>query len=110
MPQEYDLPLADGITGTATYCKTQEGVVLVSGWVKGAATPDDGSPTILAVLPEGYRPQSVNRAILPCSGKAPNVGAVRMEIVETGEVKCLAWNWIGNLNNGVSVDMVFLAG
>lgn len=53
-PQEYDLPLADGITAAtaATYCKTQEGIVIVYLGLSG----DIGNWTTLGTLPEGVRP------------------------------------------------------
>ena len=49
-PQEYDLSLADGISGTAKYCKTQEGVVLIHGWVQNLAKPEQGKLSIIATL------------------------------------------------------------
>ena len=53
-PQEYNLPLADGITAAdaATYCKTQEGIVIVHLSLSG----DIGNWTTLGTLPEGVRP------------------------------------------------------
>lgn len=53
-PQEYDLLLADGITAAtaATYCKTQEGIVIVYLGLSGGI----GNWTTLGTLPEGVRP------------------------------------------------------
>ena len=53
-PQEYDLPLADGITALqpCTYWKNQFGEVTIGGCASGAVS--DGAT--IATLPEGYRP------------------------------------------------------
>lgn len=53
-PQEYDLPLADGITALqpCTYYKNQFGEVTLGGCTSGLVS--DG--VTIATLPEGFRP------------------------------------------------------
>ena len=53
-PQEFDLPLAEGVTALqpCTYWKNQFGEVTIGGCTSGAVS--DGST--IATLPEGYRP------------------------------------------------------
>ena len=58
-PQEYSLPLAEGfsVDVSATYCKTQDGIVILSGSVykqNGFVVND-----VIGTLPVGYRPTSV---------------------------------------------------
>lgn len=56
-PQEFDLPLADGITALqpCTYYKNRLGEVTVGGAVAGTISQD----TIIGTLPVGYRPSKV---------------------------------------------------
>lgn len=56
-PQEYNLPLADGITALqpCTYYKNQFGEVTVGGSVAGTISQD----IIIGTLPVGYRPSKV---------------------------------------------------
>ena len=107
-PQEYDLSLADGISGTAKYCKTQEGVVLIHGWVQNLAKPEQGKLSIIATLPEGFRPRNNCRFALISSATAPSIGLVRIEISNAGIINLVAWNEVGTLSAGVSVDIGFL--
>ena len=109
-PKEYNLPLSSGITGTAKYYKTQEGIVIIRGWLDGASNPANGAPVSLATLPVGYRPIATTRYILPNSAVAPSTGIVRIEVTPTGEIRLTAWNEVGSLESGVAVDMMFLAG
>lgn len=56
-PQEFNLPLADGISGTAKYSKDQFGIVrLYMAVVKDAGTITNNE--ILGTLPEGFRPKT----------------------------------------------------
>lgn len=63
-PQEYDLPLAEGVTAApaAIYYKTQDNIVHIEMMVSGEFSGD----TILAVLPVGYRPKRVIRCTPSC--------------------------------------------
>lgn len=56
-PEEYDLPLAEGITALqpCTYYKNQFGEVTVGGSVAGTISQD----IIIGTLPVGYRPSKV---------------------------------------------------
>lgn len=58
-PQEYDLPLADGLTPTqpSKYYKDQFGVVHIGIAVKATTTHTDGS--LIATMPEGFRPSQI---------------------------------------------------
>lgn len=55
-PQEFDLPLAEGVSPPAKYCKTQFGMV----WVYiNVLKPDDGAFSNgeqIGTLPAGFRP------------------------------------------------------
>lgn len=108
-PQEYNLQLADGLTGTATYCKTQEGVVLIHGWVQNLVQPEQGKPAIIATLPDGFRPRNNCRFALISSATAPSIGLVRVEISTAGTINLVAWNEVGKLEAGVSIDITFLS-
>lgn len=106
-PQEYNLQLADGLTGTATYSKTQEGIVHISGWVQNLAQPEQGTPSIIATLPEGFRPQNNVRSVNVVSATAPSLGLARVEISAEGTISLVAWNNVGSLGAGVSIDITF---
>ena len=105
-PQEYDLPLAEGITAqvNATYCKTQEGIVFVAGWVQGAAL----SMTV-ATLPAGYRPQRVRQFAVPQSTVAGENDTARIEISSSGAIMLIATSNEERLANGVSLCCSFVA-
>ncbi|WP_125116501.1 hypothetical protein [Agathobaculum sp. Marseille-P7918] len=69
-PQEYNLPLVDGISGTAKYSKDQFGIVRVYM----AAVKDSGTITnneILGTLPEGFRPKT-SFAVVGYGNSNPN--------------------------------------
>ena len=55
-PQEYDLPLAAGVTGAARYSKTQEGLLIIPIEIKKADGTAFGSEFV-ATSPEGFRPR-----------------------------------------------------
>lgn len=103
-PQEYDLPLASGITGTAKYYKTQEGLVVIHGWVLGASLN-----TVLAKLPEGFRPKYYTIRSSISSALNPSIGLIRVEVSVLGEIKITAWNDVGTLASGAAISMDFMS-
>lgn len=103
-PREYDLPLSSGITGTAKYYKTNEGLIVIHGWVLGVSLN-----TVLATLPEGFRPKYHTIRASICSAAAPSIGLVRLEVSITGEMKVIAWNEVGTMASGVSINMDFIS-
>ncbi len=87
-PQEYDLPLVDGISGTAKYSKDQFGIVRVHM----AAVKDSGTITnneILGTLPEGFRPK-LSFAVVGYGNSNPNTisdrHTVNMYISSNGDI------------------------
>lgn len=87
-PQEYDLPLVDGISGTAKYSKDQFGIVRVHM----AAVKDSGTITnneILGTLPEGFRPK-LSLAVVGYGNSNPNTisdrHTVNMYISSNGDI------------------------
>ena len=60
-PQEYDLPLAEGVTsyGISSYCKTQENVVIVNFAVVFSDVKAGSGSYLFANLPAGFRPNGV---------------------------------------------------
>ena len=105
-PEEYDLPLVDGVTAKepASYCKSQEGIVFVSGWVQGAAM----SMTV-ATLPAGYRPQRVRQFAVPQSTAAGKNETARIEIYSSGAIMLIATSNEETLANGLSLCCSFVA-
>ena len=92
-PQEYDLPLADGITGYAKYSKDQFGQVLIT---LQEIQKSDGSKLgninieTLGALPVGYRPcRGINTAAVATNIEGvPIHGIYQLWIDESGAVKC----------------------
>lgn len=113
-PTWYNLPLASNITNMsssapATYCKSQDGVVSVHGWLSASTAPASGSAVNLAILPVGYRPKHNIRRVVIVSTPSPNLGLARIEITTNGTIQIVAWNGTGTLKNGVSIDASFAA-
>ena len=67
-PQEYDLPLAEGWSGTAKYYKTQENVCVVSLDISKNSELTTGES--VGVVPAGFRPAYVKMS--PASTFAPS--------------------------------------
>ena len=92
-PREYDLPLADGITGYAKYSKDQFGQVLIT---LQEIQKSDGSKLgninieTLGALPVGYRPcRGINTAAVATNIEGvPIHGIYQLWIDESGAVKC----------------------
>ena len=60
-PQQFDLPLAEGVTsyGISKYCKTQENIVIVNFAVVFADVKTGSGSYLFANLPSGFRPNGV---------------------------------------------------
>ena len=82
-PQEYDLPLADGVTASSTprYYRDQFGHVNVYGTVYLSAKP--GTSQVIATLPVGYRPTNLTPISLIQGNGWGTLGYVHT----TGEIK-----------------------
>ncbi|WP_204863150.1 hypothetical protein, partial [Pseudoflavonifractor phocaeensis] len=103
-PQEYNLPLTEGITEQvhASYCKSQEGLVFISGWVKGAAK----SGTI-AILPVGYRPRYAQQIVVPQSSDSDKNDTARIEIYTSGEIRLIGVGNEARIADGLSLCCSF---
>lgn len=103
-PQEYNLPLTEGIREQvhASYCKSQEGLVFISGWVKGAAK----SGTI-AILPVGYRPRYAQQIVVPQSSDSDKNDTARIEIYTSGEIRLIGVGNEARIADGLSLCCSF---
>ena len=103
-PQEYNLPLTEGITEQVhtSYCKSQEGLVFISGWVKGAAK----SGTI-AILPVGYRPRYAQQIVVPQSSDSDKNDTARIEIYTSGEIRLIGVGNEARIADGLSLCCSF---
>lgn len=101
-PQEYDLPLADGIGSSAKYSKDQFGRVQLRGWITGAT---DNS--VLATLPAGFRPAS-RAHFIQAIYSASQCGIARVAIETDGTI-FVEKIQDGTLANGLSLQLSFLA-
>ena len=79
-PQEFDLPLATGISKnvTAAYLKTQDGLVHCYGSVVGSFAAN--VPTKFAFLPEGYLPKNV--FAVPATTRNTDTGVIGAALID----------------------------
>lgn len=94
-PQEFDLPLVEGITGYAKYSKDQFGHVLImlqdiqrsDGFALGI-----GQITTIATLPAGFRSSRdiYTNAVATGSAGTPILGIYQLWLYADGRVCCLA--------------------
>ena len=102
-PQEFDLPLAEGVGDSAKYSKDQLGRVQLRGWITGAT-----ADTVVATLPAGFRPASAAHFIQAISSSS-QCGIARVIVRPDGTIYVeLPQN--GTLANGLSLQLSFLAG
>lgn len=109
-PQEYDLPLAEGwtsqIRGSCRYAITQENVVVVTfKAVHSAATPAS-TDTMIATLPDGFRPTALVHSV--CIRSDFVSSSIAVFCTETGGV------WIHSSQEipsgvGVAGEIIFVA-
>ena len=86
-PEEYDLSLAEGLTGTAKYSKDQFG--LTSVFVSISATSGTISSGTIGTLPAGFRPKRFVAAVIIGNSKPTsrdNRHPVVMQVGSDGEV------------------------
>ena len=101
-PEEYSLPLAEGVSGLAKYSKDQFGRVQLRGCVTGAT-----ANSVVATLPSGFRPASGAHFIQAISSSAQN-GIARVVVRTDGTVYVeLPQN--GTLASGLSLQLSFAA-
>ena len=82
-PQEYDLPLAEGLTGTAKYSKDQFGLVSIVV----SASAQSGTVTsgqVVGTLPAGFRPSQFEAALI-IGNANPNSPSNRHPVVLQAE-------------------------
>lgn len=88
-PQEYNLPLVDGITTRDSGCKyrkTQDGICTIS--ISCEKQTDGFIPEMtIATLPEGYRPAQYVEGIAFASTSLYNCYPATLRIWENGEIK-----------------------
>jgi len=63
-PEEYNLPLQDGLQGQAIYYKNKFGEVVLSISLSKSGTTEDLGNGVIGWLPEGFRPR--RWAPIPC--------------------------------------------
>lgn len=82
-PQEFDLPLAEGLSAVSSaYWKDQFGVVTGHFNVL-ASSPQTGSSAVIATLPEGFRPsRQANATAVVSSGES-----LGLLVRQTGEIQ-----------------------
>ena len=101
-PQEFDLPLAEGISGLAKYSKDQFGRVQLRGWVTGAT-----ANSVVATLPSGFRLASEAHFIQAISSSTQN-GIARV-VVRTDGTVYIEFPQNGALASGLSLQLSFAA-
>lgn len=77
-PQEFDLPLADGFSGTAKYSKNQFGQILLTIDITGSYS----NATVIGTLPAGFRPSETVTVLARISGEFSTI-----DIDSTGKVR-----------------------
>ena len=118
-PQEYDLPLAEGVTkhesyDACGYTRDQFGQVIINLWVKTTGPLADGST--IATLPAGYRPS--NNVVTPVKGAYTNgVAFFGNLITQDSDGRIVFWYSVGEpgrdetqvADSIVAPSIVFLA-
>lgn len=105
-PQEYDLPLSDGLTGNSYYCKTQEGLVLVRiSIVIGAEV---GYLTTIGTLPAGFRPSN-NVAVTAAAGADGAVATTVLGIYPSGAIMNIGQTVPAGASNRIYAEAFFIA-
>lgn len=103
-PQEYDLPLAAGVTWLGRYSKSQDNLAMVTPMFTVAAGMTDGQ--LLATLPAGYRPKYTLSG--PAFANSTSVVTiVRLEINTAGEIRVKSITGGGPLTNVMAWPITF---
>lgn len=84
-PHEYDLSLTEGVTGSAKYFKTQDGIVhiILSAVTKSQWNTED----LVANLPEGFRPNTDLWFCAAVGDGAFVIGNCDIRVQTNGEIK-----------------------
>ena len=101
-PQEFNLPLAEGVSGLAKYSKDQFGRVQLRGWITGAT-----ANSVVATLPSGFRLASEAHFIQAISSSTQN-GIARV-VVRTDGTIYVELPQDGTLASGLSLQLSFAA-
>ena len=105
-PQEYDLPLAEGLTGDCYYSKTQEGLVLVRiSIVVGAEV---GAQAVIGTLPAGYRPAN-DVAVSALAGVSGAAIATPLGIYANGTIMNIGQAIPADASNRIYGEALFVA-
>ena len=84
-PQEYDLPMEEGWSGSIRYSKTQEGLVLLYVAVSKETAIGTGSFPV-GLLPAGYRPRTNVSCAAINTAEATRTTASRIAINTAGGI------------------------
>lgn len=103
-PQEYALPLAAGVTGTAKYCKDQFGYIHFRMNLTGTAVD-----VPFGTLPVGYRPDRGISKIVAQSKGSTDIGIARLDVSATGTLVIKSSSNPGTLSSWVYADFSFRA-
>ena len=101
-PQEFDLPLAEGVSGLAKYSKDQFGRVQLRGWITGAT-----ANSVVATLPSGFRPASGAHFIQAITSSTQN--SIARVVVRTDGTVYVELPQDGTLASGLSLQLSFAA-
>ena len=106
-PVWYALPFAEGITGTAQYCKDQFGFVHLRGKVTGITSLN----SVFATLPVGFRPELYTTIAATQSAGATMGGTCRAEIHSgTGAMIVSVTSSLDTLPNWLELTTTFYSG
>lgn len=83
-PKEYDLSLAEGVTGSAKYFKTQDGIVHIT--LSAVTKSQWNSGDLISNLPEGFRPSGDLWFCAAVGDGNSVIGTCDIKIQSSGEI------------------------
>ena len=83
-PKEYDLPLTQGITGTAKYFKTQDDIIHIT--LSAVEKSQWNSGDLISNLPEGFRPSGDLWFCAAVGDGNSVIGTCDIKIQSSGEI------------------------
>ena len=84
-PKEYDLSLAEGVTGSAKYFKTQDGIVHIT--LSAVTKSQWNTEDLVSSLPEGFRPNTDLWFCAAVGDGAFVIGNCDIRVQTNGEIK-----------------------
>lgn len=105
-PEEYGLPLAEGLTGNSYYSKTQEGLVLVR--ISIVVSQEVGAQAVIGTLPAGYRPAN-DVAVSALAGVSGEAIATPLGIYANGTIMNIGQAIPAGASNRVYGEAIFIA-